>query len=383
MSNSLDVARFRRLQIRAAVPAAWLLSGALLFGCADFTQAEQDSESGPTGTSGVTESGSESSTTDGSTTASSDPSSSGTSDGSDPSTDPSDGESSDSSGGTAVGVCGDGALDDGEACDDGNQDDDDGCTSGCELSSCRDGRQNGNETAVDCGGDCLAQCEVGDGCNVGADCQEGVCDERDACAAATCKDGVRNGTEITADCGPICETPPINVILNGGFESGTDDWVVQNPEVNPQDAYFGDGQPNAVAEVDRSGNNTSRWEQGFQVPEYQVGVTLELRVRVADRVGQGSDVGGLLIGIAGPGGSSLVLTGVSGADFYDNNSTQLGVDATSVASFQTVVVQFEPTTGGGHILELLEQTSGGTDLNDGGGIVMDDVEVLLVNCDGI
>lgn len=274
-------------------------------------------------------------------------------------------------------------LDDGEACDDGNLDDEDGCTSNCELSSCRDGQKNGSETAVDCGGACLAQCEPGEGCQSGRDCVEGVCNGSDVCAVPTCDDGVPNGEEITADCGPVCGTQPANVILNGGFESGTDEWIVENPEVNPQNAYFSDGQSNPVVEIDQSGGNTSRWEQGFQVPEYQVGVTLNLRLRVADRLGQEADVGGLLIGISGPDGNSLVLLGVSGADFENNNSMQLGVDATTAASFQTVVVQFEPAAAGGHILELLEQTAGGTDLNNGSGIVMDDVEVLLVNCEGM
>jgi len=379
MSDSPDVDPVRRPQLQATLCAASLWSVAALLGCSDFVQADGGNSSG-----GATASATENSSTQGvaPTSTSSDASSPETSGGSNPTTDPSDGESSDSSGGTASGVCGDGVLGEGEACDDGNTDDDDGCTADCELSSCRDGRQNGMETAVDCGGACLAQCQPGEGCQSGPDCAQGVCNDSDVCARPSCDDGVHNGAEATADCGPVCGTQPSNVILNGGFESEIDDWVVENPEVNPQDAYFDDGESNPVAEVDRSGNNTSRWEQGFQVPEYQVGVTLELRVRVADRLGQGGDVGGLLIGIAGPDGISLVLTGVAGADFYDNNSTQLSVDATSVASFRTVVVEFEPTAAGGHILELLEQTSGGNGLNDGGGIVMDDVEVLLVDCEG-
>lgn len=386
MSHSLDVACAYRPQIRAAGSAASLLSVALALGCSDFLQAEDDGGSlGATSgsTSGMTGSVAESSSTAGgtSTSTSTNPSPSETTAGVDPTLDPSAGESSDSSGG-APGVCGDNMLDDGEACDDGNRDDEDGCTSDCELTSCRDGRQNGSETAVDCGGACLAQCEPGEGCQGGRDCVEGVCDDRDVCAVATCDDGVLNGEEITADCGLVCRTQPANVILNGGFESGTDDWVVQNPEVNPQGAYFSDGQPNPVVELDQSGGNTSRWEQGFQVPDYQVGVTLRLRLRVSDRVGEGDDEGGLLIGISGPDGTSLALFGVSGANFENNNSTQLGVDATSTASFQTVVVEFEPVAPGGHILELLEQTAGGTNLNNGGGIVMDDVEVLLVNCEG-
>ena len=50
--------------------------------------------------------------------------------------------------------CGDGQLDDGEDCDDGNDDETDACTSACKAPACDDGQQNGDETAVDCGGSC-------------------------------------------------------------------------------------------------------------------------------------------------------------------------------------------------------------------------------------
>lgn len=382
VSDSPVVVRISRLQTRGTVSAASLLSAALLLGCNSFVQADEDG--GRTdGTTAETSPAAENSSTGGfaSTSTSIDPSSPETTEGGDPTVDPSDGESSDSSGGTPSPMCGNGVPEDGEACDDGNADDDDGCTSNCELSSCRDERKNGSETDVDCGGACLARCEAGEGCQSGRDCIDGVCGDSDVCAAPTCDDGVLNNMEITADCGPVCGTTPANVLLNGGFESGSDDWIVENPEVNAQQAYFNDGDPNLVTEVDQSSGSTSRWEQSFQVPEYQVGVTLVLRLRVGDRSNQADDVGGLLIGISGPGASSLVLTGVSGPDFDNNNSTQLGVDATSVGSFQTVVVEFEPTASGGHILELLEQTSGGANLDNGSGIVMDDVEVLLVNCE--
>lgn len=388
VSDLAVVVRFRRFQIRTGVLTGLLSSVALLLGCANFIEAE-----GEGGTTGETAPASESSTTSSSSSSSSstgtslDPSSPGTTGGGDATVGPASGSSgdggSDSSGGTSVPECGNGEVEDGEACDDGNQDDDDRCSSRCELSSCQDGRQNGSETATDCGGACLAQCETGEGCLIGDDCVEGVCGDSDVCAEPTCEDGVLNSTEITADCGPVCGTAPANVLLNGDFESGTDDWIVANPELNPQQAYFGDGESNVVVEIDASGDNTSRWEQGFQVPDYQVGETLTLRLRVGDRDNQPDDVGGLLIGISGPGATSLVLTGESGPDFFDNNSTQLGVDATSVASFQTAVVQFVPTAAGGHMLELLEQTSGGSGLNNGSGMVMDDVEVVLVDCENM
>jgi hypothetical protein len=50
--------------------------------------------------------------------------------------------------------------------------------SSCEKSSCDDGIQNGNETGIDCGGDC------------------------DPCAS--CIDGIQNGNETGIDCGGDC-----------------------------------------------------------------------------------------------------------------------------------------------------------------------------------
>src|SRR5690554_670290 len=42
------------------------------------------------------------------------------------------------------------------------------------AASCDDGEQNGNETGVDCGGDC-APCSLGVGCEEGGDCASGFC----------------------------------------------------------------------------------------------------------------------------------------------------------------------------------------------------------------
>lgn len=42
---------------------------------------------------------------------------------------------------------------------------------------CMDGMQGGDETDVDCGNSCGATCEGGEGCDDGADCVSGTCDE--------------------------------------------------------------------------------------------------------------------------------------------------------------------------------------------------------------
>ncbi len=53
--------------------------------------------------------------------------------------------------------------------------------------SCTNGRRDGDETAVDCGGACAAHCANGEGCATSLDCASGVC------AGATC-------TAALADC---------------------------------------------------------------------------------------------------------------------------------------------------------------------------------------
>jgi hypothetical protein len=85
----------------------------------------------------------------------------------------------------------------------------DNCQSGvcvqqvCAKPSCGDFVQNGDETAVDCGGSCPA-CPTGPECTVGTDCASGVCNA-EACAPARCDDGVKNGSESDVDCGKGCK----------------------------------------------------------------------------------------------------------------------------------------------------------------------------------
>lgn len=63
------------------------------------------------------------------------------------------------------------------------------------------------ETSVDCGGSCVG-CYIGFPCQVGADCQSGVC-VGNLCKAPTCSDGVKNDSETGIDCGaPSCPLCP-------------------------------------------------------------------------------------------------------------------------------------------------------------------------------
>lgn len=113
-----------------------------------------------------------------------------------------------------IGVCGDGALNAGEACDDGNTGDDDGCSADCtsldpryacpapgracvRVVTCGNARIEGPETCDD------RNTVAGDGCDAMCQREEGwVCPVAGrACRAARCGDGFVAGFEICDDGG--------------------------------------------------------------------------------------------------------------------------------------------------------------------------------------
>jgi hypothetical protein len=65
---------------------------------------------------------------------------------------------------------------------------------------CSDGIQNGDESAIDCGGASCARCGPGLHCNAPTDCQSGIC-MGSFCKDPICTDGVKNGNETDIDCG--------------------------------------------------------------------------------------------------------------------------------------------------------------------------------------
>jgi len=76
--------------------------------------------------------------------------------------------------------------------------------------TCWDGYRDGEETDLDCGGpDCASRCADGSHCEIGDDCESGVCLDG-TCQAPRCDDGVVNGEETGEDCGgatcPGCGT---------------------------------------------------------------------------------------------------------------------------------------------------------------------------------
>ncbi len=79
-------------------------------------------------------------------------------------------------------------------------DDDLQCTKAvCSPKSSTDGVQNGNETDIDCGGD-APPCADGKKCQVGGDCSSQLC-KSNVCQPPSSTDGIKNGTETDVDCG--------------------------------------------------------------------------------------------------------------------------------------------------------------------------------------
>jgi hypothetical protein len=72
--------------------------------------------------------------------------------------------------------------------------------------TCSDLQTNGNETDVDCGGNC-APCAVGAFCRFNYECAGSQC-VRGVCRVPTCDDGVRNQDESDIDCGGVCGPCP-------------------------------------------------------------------------------------------------------------------------------------------------------------------------------
>jgi hypothetical protein len=83
------------------------------------------------------------------------------------------------------------------------------CTQGTKTcgSTCTDNKRDGDETGTDCGGAVCVQarqaCADGYGCKLPRDCMSGVC-KAGKCQQPNCTDGVKNGAETGIDCGGSC-----------------------------------------------------------------------------------------------------------------------------------------------------------------------------------
>ena len=98
------------------------------------------------------------------------------------------------------------------------------CTASvCQVPTLTDGVKNGAETDVDCGGNGNPKCADAKGCATRDDCTSDVCISS-VCTAATDSDGVQNGTETDIDCGG----PTAKRCDTGGKCTGADDCASKN-----------------------------------------------------------------------------------------------------------------------------------------------------------
>jgi len=70
----------------------------------------------------------------------------------------------------------------------------------CDAPSITDGKKNGDETDVDCGGATAPKCVLDKACKKNDDCELDAC-TNDKCVTPTATDGVKNGKETDVDCG--------------------------------------------------------------------------------------------------------------------------------------------------------------------------------------
>jgi hypothetical protein len=94
------------------------------------------------------------------------------------------------------------------------------CLAGsCRPATCDDDRMNQGEAAPDCAGPCAARCALGDACGANADCEpELFCPEATRrCTSVSCRDGLLNGEELGLDCGGgTCPGCPVGTPCNAG-----------------------------------------------------------------------------------------------------------------------------------------------------------------------
>ena len=72
--------------------------------------------------------------------------------------------------------------------------------------SCTDGKKDGDESDLDCGGSCRS-CGLNATCRAHDDCLSKTCDLKkvpSVCVGISCEDGVKNGNETDTDCGGSC-----------------------------------------------------------------------------------------------------------------------------------------------------------------------------------
>ncbi len=100
--------------------------------------------------------------------------------------------------GGSCSTCNDKACSSAPACQ--NRDTCDGAAKTCAAPSANDGKKDGDESDVDCGGTAAPACAVNRSCVTDSDCGFKTC-QLNRCGLPTASDGKKNGNESDVDCG--------------------------------------------------------------------------------------------------------------------------------------------------------------------------------------
>lgn len=187
-------------------------------------------------------------------------------------------------------VCGDGAIDPGEACDDGNDTECDGCSATCVVvpNGCRiDGVCVAEGAAAPTNGcaACLtarsrtaySPVSLGTGCDDGAFCTDGdACDGAGNCVghAHICDDGDTCTTDACNDDLDMCTTAPI---AGCGVDAGMDAGAIEDDAGSPSDAAVSADASLAVDAASSgadsgSGADAGRGDSGALLTDAALGV---------------------------------------------------------------------------------------------------------------
>ena len=141
------------------------------------------------------------------------------------------------------------------------------CLSSCGSNptpSCNDGIKNGNETGVDCGGDCTPCVTCDDGIKNGN--ETGVDCGGDCAPCATCDDGIKNGNETAVDCGGDCAPC---ATCDDGIKNGNETGIDCGGDCGPceTDVYCTSNSNNTqyeyIQKVTFAGINNTSGKEGY------------------------------------------------------------------------------------------------------------------------
>jgi hypothetical protein len=149
--------------------------------------------------------------------------------------------------------------------------------------------------------------------------------------------------------------PPIELIVNGGFESGLTGWTNTDGEVNPESSYFSPGSSNRVSEVDGNTGQTTVLEQSITVgAPVMTQVTFDYGLRTAAAGDAGTD--GFRVEILDSGGGTVAFM-----DYFPT--------ATSMGTAPPLDVNF--TSAGTYTLRITELGD-----DDSLGAVIDNISIM-------